>query len=78
MTSARFLNLGFSPSLLSRENYDCRDFGIPFQITSHAGIDWAVGSRWCFGYRIQHMSNAGLSGSNPGLNIQMLSVSFGF
>lgn len=72
------VNLGVSPTVISRPIYDCRDFGTPFQFTSHAGIECAIGSRWRVGYRVQHMSNAGLSGSNPGLNVQMLSVSFKF
>jgi hypothetical protein len=72
------LNLGVSPTVLSRDDFGCRDFGIPFQFTSHAGLEWALTSRFHLGYRIQHMSNAGLESPNPGLNMNMFSVSFGF
>jgi hypothetical protein len=72
------LNIGFSPTLLSRDSYDCRDFGTPFQMTSHGGLEWAFGARWHLGYRTQHMSNCGTASPNPGLNLHMFSVSFGF
>lgn len=74
--SPLYLDAGVSPTLLSRAGYDNRDFAIPFQFTSHVGLDWKIKPHWKMGYRYQHMSNAGLGMPNPGLNINMLSVSY--
>jgi hypothetical protein len=69
---------GVSPTLLSEDTYGDKDFGIPFQFTSHAGLYWQPGSRLELGYRFQHMSNAGLGGHNPGLNVHMFAVGWRF
>lgn len=63
------LELGVSPTLLSRTEYDGMNFGIPLQFTSHAGLNWELGDHFGIGYRYQHMSNAHLSSHNPGLNL---------
>jgi hypothetical protein len=63
------LELGVSPTLLSRTEFDGMDFGIRFQFTSHAGLNWELGDHFGIGYRYQHMSNAHLSSHNPGLNL---------
>src|SRR3954471_11970672 len=62
------VNMGVRATMLSRNFFEGRNFGIPFQITSHIGADWEMIHRWNVGYRFQHMSNSGLSSSNPGLN----------
>lgn len=71
-----YLDAGVSPTFLSRASYDNRDFAIPFQFTSHLGLDWKFAQHWKVGCRYQHMSNAGLGMPNPGLNINMVSVSY--
>ena len=48
------------------------DFGIPFQFTSHAGLNWEIGGHFGVGYRYQHMSHTHLSDRNPGLNLHGL------
>lgn len=63
------LELGVSPTILSRAKFDGMDFGIPFQFTTHAGLNWEIGGHFGVGYRYQHMSNAHLSHHNPGLNL---------
>jgi hypothetical protein len=69
---------GVNPTVLTRTNFRNKDFGIPFQFTSHVGFNVDISSKFRIGYRFQHMSNAGLSGHNPGLNLQILAVSFRF
>lgn len=69
---------GVSPTLLSRQAFANRDFGVPLQFTSHIGFNVDVWSHFRMGYRFQHMSNAGLSTHNPGLNLHMLQVSYWF
>lgn len=69
---------GFSPTILSRDRFGSRDFGERFQFTSHIGLIWHVTEQISVGYRFQHMSNAGIANPNPGLNLQMLELSYSF
>ena len=70
--------IGCSPTVLSRYEFESREFGTPVQFTSHAGVNYDFGEHWRVGYRLQHMSNARLNPENPGLNLHMLSVSWRF
>jgi hypothetical protein len=72
------LALGFRPTVLSRSDFTERDFGIPFQFTSSAGVRLDVSRRFSLGYQCQHMSNAGLSSRNPGLNMHMFGACLRF
>ena len=58
---------GVSPTLLSRDSFGSKSFGMDFQFTSHAGVNWDFAAHWRLGYRFQHMSNAGFARPNPGL-----------
>lgn len=81
LSHARFpvsLELGFQPTLLSRTHYSAKDFGVPVQFTSFAGLNWDIGSHLRLGYRFQHMSNASLHDSNPGLNMSLFGLSYRF
>jgi hypothetical protein len=69
---------GISPTGLTRFDYGTKNFGSYFQFTSHAGLNCDVTSHVRLSYRFQHMSNAGLSGHNPGLNLHMLGLSYLF
>lgn len=69
---------GCSASLLSRDEFDAVNFGIPFQFTSHVGFDFHFGTRVTAGYRMQHMSNAGFSGHNPGLDLHSFAIAYHF
>ncbi len=69
---------GSSPTILSRDRFGNKDFGDRFQFTSHIGLTWYVTEHISVGYRFQHMSNAGISSHNPGLNLQMLEASYSF
>lgn len=72
------LDIGVHASLLSRDTYPSRDFGIPFQFTSHVGMEWEFTRHLKVGYRFQHMSNSQLSSSNPGLNMHLFGMSYQF
>lgn len=72
------LDLGSSPTYLTRDEFGTANFGVPFQFTSHAGIFADLGARVRLGYRFQHMSNAGLSSHNPGLNLHMVTLGYRF
>jgi len=72
------LELGCSPGILSRDQFGHTDFGIPFQFTTHSSLLWRMGSRLTVEARVQHMSNAEIGPSNPGLNQFMLGVGWRF
>jgi hypothetical protein len=69
---------GVSPTVLSRYNFHEKNFGEPVQFTSHIGLAFDIASRVRISYRFQHMSNAGLSSDNPGLNLHMFGLSYIF
>ena len=69
---------GVSPTFLTRSDFKTKDFGVPFQFTSHVGLNFDIASRIRLSYRFQHMSNAGLSDHNPGLNMHMFGLSYLF
>jgi hypothetical protein len=69
---------GLSPTVLSRHEFESKDFGSLYQFTSHAGLNWDLGERFRVGYRFQHMSNAGFASPNPGLNMHLFTVSYRF
>jgi hypothetical protein len=69
---------GVSPAGISRFTYEGRDLGSTLQFITHAGVNWDFARRWRIGYRFQHMSNGDLSSPNPGLNMNMLVLSYVF
>jgi hypothetical protein len=69
---------GVGPTLLTEVNFDTKDFGIPFQFTSHLGVNCDVCRRVRLSYQFQHMSNAGLGSPNPGINLHLLGISYLF
>lgn len=73
-----FLDLGSSPTILSRYKFGRTNFGDPFQFTSHVGFLWEIGSHVVMGYRVQHMSNARISRHNPGLDLHAFGLSYKF
>lgn len=72
------VEMGGSPTILSRYRFGETDLGFPFQFTSHVGAMVELGSRVSLGYRLQHMSDAGISRHNPGLDLHSLGVSYRF
>lgn len=69
---------GSSPTLIGRNQIGGRNLGSAFHFTSHIGIALNVGLAAELGYRLQHMSNAGLGNDNPGLNSQVIFVGWKF
>jgi lipid A 3-O-deacylase PagL len=69
---------GVSPTVLTRSDFPTKDFGIPFQFTSHGGVNFDITSHIRLSYRFQHMSDASLSRHNPGLNLQVFGLSYLF
>jgi hypothetical protein len=73
-----FLEAGASPTFLTQYEFLTKNFGIPFQFTSYLGVGLDIAARVRISYRFQHMSNAGLSSENPGLNMHMFGLSYIF
>jgi hypothetical protein len=69
---------GLSPTVLTRSNFASKDIGTKFQFTSYGGLNWDITPHFRLGYRFEHMSNAHLSSSNPGINLHVLAASFLF
>jgi lipid A 3-O-deacylase len=72
------LEAGSNPTILGEEHFAGKDFGSAIQFTTYCGVSLDLGAHVRLGYRYQHMSNAGLGDNNPGLNLNMFSLSFVF
>ena len=73
------MDIGISAAGLSRDTFGNRDFDGNLQFISHVGINFRFTRHVGCGYRLQHMSNAGLNGSsNPGLNMHLLELDWYF
>jgi hypothetical protein len=72
------LAIGVSPTVLSKDHFDDAELGGKFHFTSHLGVFFQLGQRWELGYRFQHMSNAGLKKTNPGLDMHMFQLGYRF
>lgn len=73
-----FADIGISPTLISGSNLGGRDLGGPFHFTSSISIGTKLGQTNSVALRIQHMSNAGLSETNPGMDAVGIQFSLGF
>ena len=72
------IEAGISPTLVSRHEFGDADFGGIFQFTSFIGLSSRIGSQKAVSLRIQHMSNASIYDSNPGLDQAMLGIDYRF
>jgi len=73
-----WLEGGAGPTYISQYEFGGVNFGQNLQFTSFIGLNFDLTSHWRLGYRFQHMSNAGLAKSNPGLNLNMFALSYVF
>lgn len=69
---------GASPTILSCYRFGDVDFGDRVQFTDYIGLNWRIAEHFSANGRFQHMSNAGISSHNPGLNLLMFSASYRF
>ncbi len=72
------LSAGIYPTYLSKATFGTEDFGGSLQFTSVLGVNYNFSRCMTIGYRFQHMSNAGISDENPGLNTHMVELGFRF
>ena len=73
-----FVELGFSPTLISGSSFNGRDMGGNFHFISSAALRATFGARHsvALSLRIQHMSNGGLNSTNPGMDMIGLNITF--
>ena len=73
-----YVELGFSPTLLTGSSLNNRDLGGNFHFTSSISIGATFGTRQniSLALRVQHTSNGGLGSTNPGLD--MIGLNFAF
>ncbi len=69
---------GYSVGLLTEHEYGRHDLGGPLQFTGHLGVAYRLYRSVQVGYRLQHMSNAGIYVPNPGLEMHLLFLSCDF
>lgn len=72
------LKAGLAPTVLSRCHYPTKNFGEYVQFTTRVGFEWDITRRFTAGILFQHMSNGSLSKSNPGVNLETLSLQYNF
>jgi hypothetical protein len=73
------LDIGTAPAFLSRHRFGPRDnLGGHFQFYSHSGLTWLLRRNLTVGYQWQHVSNADIYESNPGINFHSLQVVYVF
>lgn len=74
-----FLEIGFSPTLISGSTFDDRDIGGNFHFTSSIALGARFGreENILVALRIQHISNGGLASPNPGLDMVGINFRFG-
>jgi hypothetical protein len=69
---------GAAPTFMTRHHFKSRNFGDNFQFTTHIGLNWSISDHFTVGVRFQHMSNAGITHINPGVNLELLSLRYNF
>ena len=69
-----YLEAGVGVHGMSQTTLGDRDFSIPFAFGSHVGVGMRFGGQGQFelGYRFQHLSNAELGDTDPGINFNLL------
>ena len=72
------LRVGSAATYISEDEYGEEDLGTHFQFTSHIGVTYRFWDELSARVRVQHMSNAGLSDENPGVNIVMFGLHYAF
>ena len=72
------LRLGSAATGMTEDEYGDENLGTHFQFTSHIGVTYRFWDELSARVRVQHMSNAGLSDDNPGVNFVMFGLQYAF
>lgn len=77
-TSSFFAELSISPTYISGSTFNGRDLGGNFHFTSSVALGRRLGRSGAVLLRAQHMSNGGISSTNPGIDMLGIEFSLGF
>ena len=69
---------GFRVAYLDDYQYGGENFGGRLSFVSELGVEFRIYSGLKAGYRIRHMSNAGIYDNNPGLDMHVLELRYRF
>jgi len=72
-----FVEAGFGPHLISRPGGTSR-LGTAFEFNSFLGLGLRLNKNWAIISRIRHLSNAGITESNSGVNMVMFQLHYNF
>jgi lipid A 3-O-deacylase len=77
---APFAEFGVGAHVHTEDGIGNKDFDIPFSFGSHfgAGARFGTGGKYELVYRFQHLSNASLGDSNPGINFHVIQLGYHF
>ncbi len=73
-----FIVLGARAALLGEQEYTDKDFGGRLQFIEDIGLNIRLNRNLEAGYRVQHMSNAFIYDTNPGLNMHIFEFRYSF
>lgn len=73
-----FAEVGIAPTFISGSTFRGRDLGGHLHFTSFVSTGVRFGGRNALSLRVQHISNGGLSETNPGMDMVGLEYSFSF
>ena len=70
-----YLEMGIGLHYLTDKQFTTKDFSTNFQFGDHIGMGLRFGEqgRQRLAYQFQHLSNAGISNPNPGINFHLVS-----
>lgn len=71
------IEAGWRPTLLSDHKFGQDDLGGPIQFSTHIGTSLSL-NPMTINYRYQHISNAELYDTNPGIDLHMIGVGVRF
>jgi len=72
-----FFEAGFGPHLFSKPG-ETRRLATAFEFNSFAGIGLRLTDKWALVARARHLSNAGITESNSGVNLYLLQLHYHF
>ncbi len=75
-----YAEIGIGAHVMSEDEIQDKDFSILFAFGSHGGVGARFGPKRQFelGYRYQHLSNASIGESNPGINFHIVRFTYHF
>ena len=73
-----YFEFGLSPTVLNDPGFAGHDLGGKFHFTSSATVGFRFNERAAVALRLQHTSNGGLNGTNPGLDMLGLNFTYDF